>query len=275
MKIAIIGCGYVGQAIARQWYAAGHELTVTTTTPDKIPQLAEVAQRVKLLETKDLDGLREICEGKELILLSIGSQGRTEAGYRLAYLQTAQNLKMALQGNSTVKQVIYTSSYSVVGNHDGAWVDETTPERPGTAFAEILLETEQVLASLAGGDRQVCILRLGGIYGEGREILKIFRSAMGQVRPGTGTEYGNWIHLTDIVNGIEFARMKQLSGLFNLVADEPIQRRVLLERLAEKYNLDPVLWDASLPSARPFNVRVSNQKLKDLGFSLVYPSIQP
>jgi nucleoside-diphosphate-sugar epimerase len=275
MKIAIIGCGYVGRAIAKQWHEAGHELTVTTTTPGKISELADVAQRVKLLETRDLDGLREICEGQELILLSIGSQGRTEEGYRLAYLQTAQNLKTALQGNSTVKQVIYTSSYSVVGNHDGAWVDETTPDRPGTVFAEILLETEQILASLTGGDRQVCILRLGGIYGEGREILKIFRNTMGKIQPGTGEEYSNWIHLEDIVSGIEFARAQQLSGLFNLVADEPIQRCVLLERLAKKYNLDPVIWDASQPSARPFNVRVSNQKLKNLGFSLAYPSTQP
>ena len=139
--------------------------------------------------------------------------------------------------NNTVKQVIYTSSYSIVGNHDGAWVDETTPDKPANIFAEILLEVEQVLLSMATDERHVCILRLGGIYGENREIRKIFRNAMGQTRPGEGLEYGNWVHLDDIVAGIQFARVQNLSGVFNLVADEPMQRKVMLNKLAEKYNL--------------------------------------
>ncbi|AFY40199.1 NADP oxidoreductase coenzyme F420-dependent [[Leptolyngbya] sp. PCC 7376] len=275
MKIAIIGCGYVGRTIAKRWKAVGHELTVTTTSSEKVSQLADLAHRVKVIEGSDQDALRELCEGQEVILLSVGSKGgRTEENYRRSYLQTAQNLRDALRTNSTVKQVIYTSSYSVVGNHDGAWVDESTPDQPANIFAEILREVEQTLMEIQTGDRHVCILRLGGIYGEGREILKIFRRAMGTTKAGKGAEYGNWIHLADIVRGIEFAREKQLSGLFNLVADEPMQRREMLDRLAKKYNLDPVLWDEAKPSDRIFNVRVSNQKLRDQGFLLAYPTIQ-
>ena len=161
-----------------------------------------------------------------------------------------------------------------VGNHNGAWINEETPDRPMNVFSEILKETEETLMKIQRGDRQVCILRLGGIYGEGREILKIFRRSMGTTKAGQGTEYGNWIHLEDIVRGIKFAEEKQLSGLFNLVADEPMQRREMLDRLAKKYNLDPVTWDESKPSDRALNVRVSNKKLRDQGFLLAYPTIQ-
>lgn len=274
MKIAIIGCGYVGQVIAKQWYAAGHELTVTTTTPEKVSQFADFSHHVKILEGNNQDALREICEGQDLILLSVGSKGRTEENYRYAYLQTAQSLKTVLATNSTVKQLIYTSSYSIVGDHQGAWVDETSPDHPPHIFAEILRQTEQVLQAIATEQLKVCILRLGGIYGENREILKIFRNSMGKTLPGTGDEYGNWIHLADIVGGIEFAQSHHLSGLFNLVCDEPMQRRDMLDQLAAKYHLEPVFWDTTLPSNRAFNVRVSNQKLKSLGFTFQYPTIQ-
>ena len=274
MKIAIIGCGYVGKAVAKKWYEQGHELTVTTTTPEKVPQLADFVHHVKVLQGNDLEALKEICQGQDIILLSVGSKGRTEEKYRFSYVQTAENLKKALENNSTVKQVIYTSSYSIVGNHNGEWVDETTPDKPANIFAEILLEVEQILISMQTENRRVCILRLGGIYGENREIRKIFRNAMGQTRPGAGLEYGNWVHLEDIVAGIQFARVQNLSGLFNLVGDEPMQRKVMLDKLAEKYNLEPVIWDESQPSPRVFNVRVSNQKIKSRGFTFKYPVIQ-
>ncbi|AMA08681.1 SDR family oxidoreductase [Picosynechococcus sp. PCC 73109] len=274
MKIAIIGCGYVGQAIAKQWTTAGHQVTVTTTTPEKVSQLQGIAHQVKVLSGDQPEALQELCEGQDVILLAVGSKGRTEANYRQAYLKTAQNLAQALTHNDTVKQVIYTSSYAIVGNHHGAWVDEKTSDKPPHVFAEILLATEQTLKAIATDARQVCILRLGGIYGEGREIKKIFQRAMGQVRPGDGSEYGNWIHLADIVAAIEFAQIHNLSGLFNLVCDEPLPRRELLSRLAEKYALAPVRWDASQPSDRPLNVRVSNQKLKNLGFTFRHPTIE-
>ncbi len=274
MKIAIIGCGYVGKAIAKTWYEAGHKLTVTTTSPETVTQLADFAHHVKVLQGDDLQALTDICQGQDIILLSVGSKGRTEEKYRSSYVQTAQNLKKALQNNDTVKQVIYTSSYSIVGNHDGAWVDENTRDKPANIFAEILLEVEEILLSMETDDRHVCILRLGGIYGKNREIKKIFRNAMGQTRAGAGLEYGNWVHLEDIVAGIQFARVQNLSGLFNLVGDEPMQRKVMLDKLAQKYDLEPIIWDELQPSPRVFNVRVSNQKIKSMGFTFKYPVIE-
>ena len=39
MKILIIGCGYVGKAIAEKWTKDGHFVTATTTTH---PRIAEI-----------------------------------------------------------------------------------------------------------------------------------------------------------------------------------------------------------------------------------------
>ena len=47
MNIAIIGCGYVGTAVARYWsQQLGYAVTVTTTTQERVAELEPVAQRV-------------------------------------------------------------------------------------------------------------------------------------------------------------------------------------------------------------------------------------
>ena len=127
---------------------------------------------------------------------------------------------------------------------------------------------------LSAGDRfDVCVLRLAGIYGEGRELIKIFRNWAGTTRPGKGDDYSNWIHLKDIVNGIEFVRQKQLTGIYNLTSDEVLTTGEFFDRLFAKHNLPPIIWDATRTSVRAYNTRLSNQKLKNEGYQLLHPQI--
>jgi nucleoside-diphosphate-sugar epimerase len=135
-----------------------------------------------------------------------------------------------------------------------------------------MLDTEQVLLSAVTEQRQVCIFRLGGIYGPGRELAKIYGRTAGTTRQGTGQEASNWIHLEDIVGAIDWAQCHELSGLYNLVQDEIPTVRDLLDRVCQAHHLVPVQWDATQPSARPYNVRVSNQKLKAAGYTFRHPT---
>jgi hypothetical protein len=41
--------------------------------------------------------------------------------------------------------------------------------------------------------------------------------------------------------------------------------------MCEKYDLPNVNWDVSLPNNRPYNVRVSNQKLQQAGYQFIHP----
>ncbi|MGB7520402.1 MAG: NAD(P)H-binding protein, partial [Spirulinaceae cyanobacterium] len=119
MKITILGCGYVGKAVANKWNAAGHNLTVTTTTPEKVTELEKVAQKVVVLKGDDLPALTKLIADQETILFSIGAKKRTVAAYQEAYLNTAKNLVTALENSSTVKQLIYTGSYALYGDQKG------------------------------------------------------------------------------------------------------------------------------------------------------------
>lgn len=269
MNIAIIGCGYVGKAIARYWHQElGFVVTATTTTPERVTPLQSVAQQVVVVKGEDPAGLLSVLQDQETVLLSIGAKSANV--YEETYLHTAQTLVSVLKQAPTVRQLIYTGSYSVYGDRNRERVDESSPIAPANANGQILAQTEQVLLSASSDDLNVCILRLGGIYGPGRELLKIFGGVVGTTRPGDGSDVTNWIHLDDIVSAIEFARANRLKGIYNLVDDAHLTSYELLNSLCEQHRLPKVVWDSSSKSTRPYNAWVSNQKIKDAGYQLIH-----
>lgn len=272
-NVTILGCGYVGQAIARYWQAQGFSVTATTTRPERLGQLEAIAQRAKVVRGDAVDQLTALLVDQQVLLVSVGAP-RPDA-YAETYLSTAQTLAQVLPHCPQLTQVIYTGSYAVYGDRQGAWVDETTPVQPSNTNGEILIAAEQALLALATPVRQVCLFRLGGIYGPGRELVSIFRRAAGTTRPGTGEEASNWIHLDDIVGAIAFAQRQRLDGLFNLVQDQPPTIRQIIDWVCQTHGLAPVTWDPSQPSSRSANARVSNQKLKQAGYEFQHPTVLP
>lgn len=267
----ILGCGYVGKAVAQRWHP--HlRLTVTTTTPERLTELEPLAHKAIVLRGDDLEGVRSQLQQHSIVLLCIGAPSAD--AYESTYLQTAKMLVTALADAPSVQQVIYTGSYAVYGDQQGAWVDETTPVVPANRNGEILVETERILLSAATPSRKICVLRLGGIYGPNRELVKIFHRAAGTTRPGDGSDASNWVHLEDIVGAIDFAYQHSLDGIYNLVGTHPLTTGELLERVCKAHNLAPVSWDASQKSSRPYNARVSNHKLSNAGYKFIYPEIQ-
>ncbi len=272
MNVAIIGCGYVGYEVAQYWQQKkSFIVTATTTTPDRVPVLEAVAQRVLVVQGNDPDRLKSVLKNQDAVLLSVGAKDANT--YEETYLHTAQSLISVLKQIPSVQQLIYTGSYSVYGDRNGAWVDEESPIAPANPNGQILSDTEQVLLSDQNENLRVCILRLGGIYGPGRELVKIFGRVAGTTRPGNGEDTTNWIQLDDIVGAIEFARHHRLNGIYNLVDDADLTSRELFDRVFEKHNLPNVIWDSTQKSTRPYNAKVSNQKIKDAGYKLIHPQM--
>ena len=271
MNKLILGCGYVGREVAKLWQQDSSQLTVTTTTAAKVEQLSKISDRVEIVNGSDPEAIAKVIANQEVILLSVGAKGRDT--YRQSYLETASNLVKALQTNTSVKQLIYTGSYAVLGDRQGQWTDETIPTNPVTEGGKILTETESVLLSANNDNLQVCILRLAGIYGQGRELIKIFGRAAGTTRPGSGEDYSNWIHLQDIVNAIEVARKQKLAGIYHVSCDQCLTTGEFFQRLFKAHNLPGITWDKTKKSTRAYNTRLSNQKIKDAGLKLAYPEI--
>lgn len=272
MNIAIIGCGYVGYAMSKHWQTNSNiNLTVTTTNPERVSQLETVANQVIVTTGNDLEGLKSVLKNQDVVLLSVGAKDPER--YEEAYLNTAKNLVSILPQFPNIHQLIYTASHSIYGDRNGVWVDEETPPAPANRNNQILRKTEDILLTAENENLRVCILRLGGIYGPGRELLKIFSKVAGTTRPGNGEEISNWIHLDDIISCIDFARQHRLQGIYNLVDDSHFTKRELIENVLTKNNLPNVIWDITTKSNRPINAWVSNQKIKDAGYQLIHPQI--
>lgn len=275
MNVGILGCGYVGTAVARRWHQdKSYHITATTTTEERVSDIEQVAQKVVVIKGDNETALKSFVQAQELILLSVAPTRQLNGNtYEETYLHTAKNLVKVLQQVTTVKQLIYTGSYSVYGDKDGAWVDEETPLTPANRNGEILAQTEQVLMAASSPDLKVCILRLGGIYGIRRELTKIFSRAFGTTRPGNGENFTNWIHLDDIVGAVDFALLKKLQGIYNLVSDRPLVSLEMLDRLSEKYDLPKVMWNPQEGEVSPYNAQVSNRKIKAAGYKFIHPDV--
>jgi dTDP-4-dehydrorhamnose reductase len=68
---------------------------------------------------------------------------------------------------------------------------------------------------------------------------------------------------------VEFAAVEKLQGIYNLVNKEPQSSRDLLDRLSEQHDLPKVMWNPSEQQVRPYNSRVSNQKLEAAGYKFI------
>ncbi len=189
----------------------------------------------------------------------------------------------ALIGAGRVRDVVYLSTLGVYGNHDGAWVDETSECRAKDGRTRRRYDAEQ--AWLQFGERTgavVTVLRLAGIYGPGRSALDNVRAGTARIIDKPGQVF-NRIHVEDIAQAIEAAFEKRAGGIFNVADDEPTPPG------------DPVVYAASLlgvtpPPVVPFDIarqsmspmavsfyadcrRARNDRLKTvLGVSLRYPT---
>jgi nucleoside-diphosphate-sugar epimerase len=274
-NIAILGCGYVGSALADYWQTQGHFVTGTTTSRSRLAALDQILSQVVLLKGDDVEAVAALLQDQDTLVVSIAPTGDTAASaaaYEATYLTTARNLAKVLPQAPRVKQVIYISSCSIYGDRQGDWVDETTPVAPVEHHSQVLYEAEKILLQ-AAGSQKVCILRLGGIYGPGRELIGMFGGLAGTTLPGKGERLVNWIHRDDIVGAVEFVRNTELEGIYNLVDDSQLTIKAQIQRVCSAYGLPPVRWNPAQFSPQSKSLRISNQKLKAAGYQLTHPQL--
>jgi len=179
--------------------------------------------------------------------------------------------------------LVYLSTIGVYGDHDGGWIDESTPAQPAAERSRERLAAERAWQALAAARKSaVAILRLAGIYGPGQNALVNVREGRARriVKPG---QVFNRIHVADIAQAIDAALSRRADGIFNLADDEPSAPG------------DPIVFAAGLlgvapPPEIPFaqaattmtpmalsfygeSKRVRNDRLKSvLGVTLRYPT---
>ena len=275
MDLTIVGCGYVGLALAERLQARRPQLrlTLTTTSSERLEQLSPLADRVQICDATDPTQLLDALRQSSSAVFCLGPKGDRQVdanGYRHTFVDSFRCLTSLLPQLPELRQIVYTSSCSVYGDAQGGWVDEQTPPEPGPGHGDVLLESEQLLSGI--GNRRVCILRLGALYGPGRDLDRRLRGLAGLERPGNGASYSNWLHVADAAGALEAALEAEWAGLVNVVNDAPIQLRDLVGQSLQRQGLAPVRWlgqDETGSGGR----RIRNTRLKQLGYRLQHPNV--
>jgi nucleoside-diphosphate-sugar epimerase len=269
MNIAIIGCGYIGSAAASLWHRKGHHITATTRKLENLKKLNKIAQKSQILKGTDEREFIPLILNNETILVTTAAD--SPDSYKDTYLGIAEIFRHLALEMDLPRHLIYTSSSSVYGDHNGLWVDETTPLLGHDELAKILIKAEETYLSLQELGWQVSILRLAQIYGPGRELSKKVKELEGHTLPGIGDHYTNMIHQTDCASAIDYALRHHLEGVFNLVDDEHPTRKELYDTISHKFHLPKVIWAPTQAGFPTGNKRVSNHKIKAEGFTFHYP----
>ncbi|MFL5048222.1 MAG: SDR family oxidoreductase, partial [Xanthobacteraceae bacterium] len=189
----------------------------------------------------------------------------------------------ALVGAPRLAAIVYLSTIGVYGDHDGAWIDETTTPAPVTGRSRARLNAEQAWQTLATRmGKPLTILRLAGIYGPGRNALVQVANSSAKriVKPG---QVFNRIHVGDIAQAIEAAFAQRADGIFNVTDDEPTPPGDPVVLAARLLGVAPPPQVPFAEAARTMNPmalsfygeskRVRNDKIKrELGLRLNYPT---
>ena len=274
---AIIGCGYVGSAVAQTWKQQGHHLIGTTASPERLGELETLVDQPQLFEVGTSRNDLSFLEDLDGLLLSFAPSKSSYVDldqYRNTFLGGLATIVEALdqRRRTAPLQVVHLSSCGVYGNRGGALTDEDAPLDRRHPVNDVLARAEELIASVRSDQIQVCVLRLGGIYGPGRDIPAMLRSAAGQVVQRNGANIPCWIHRDDIERGVSFAFDRGLDGTYNLVNDTQLCGQDLTDQLCEKAGLPMARWLSVETSDRVLHARVSNARLKEMGFSFAQPS---
>jgi nucleoside-diphosphate-sugar epimerase len=281
MKIAIVGAAYTGLAAAEYLKGKGHTITVTTTNEARVADLQAVADRVVVMRGSDRDKMRELLAGQDVVLLTMAGGMIERDGkyvmdldlYTDAYTGTAQSLVDSIDAADSLKQIVFTGSWSAYGNAGGAdVVNEDTPATPASPFAQVFIDTENLLFGIETDQRKVCVYRTGTIYGpqvgfvpRGLQVSTL--PMAGLPVPFDGGAPAAIIHRDDVVRALDFAIENHSSGIYNLINDITETKESFFGKIIEAAGKDPIQWIA--PGSGPKSL--SNQKLKDAGFELGDP----
>src|SRR6266498_983438 len=194
-RILIAGCGYVGQATADLFHAAGWDVEGWTASEKSAAALSAKPYPICQVDISNRDQVAERPGTFDAVVHCASSRGGGLESYRQIYLNGMRNLLDRFGETKT----LFTSSTSVYAQRDGSWVTEESETKPARETGRVLLETEKIVLGRGG-----TVARLSGIYGPGRSaLLSKFLAGTAIIDPDN-ERFVNQVHRDDIASAIFF-----------------------------------------------------------------------
>ncbi len=274
MTVMIFGCGYSGKAIAKAFAEKGFSVAGTVRTPEGAAALSSHNIKPYIFDggafsAELLTALKEVTHLVQSIppgkdhdpLLKLVSGRVSELCPKLEWIG-------------------YLSTVGVYGDHGGGWVTEETPGSPILGRSIERVDTEEAWAEEGrAAGVPVAALRLSGIYGPGRNaFVNLDRGTARRIIKKD--QVFNRIRVEDIGSATLFLAERKLAGIYNVTDDEPCPPQDVVTEAARLMVVEPpaeIDFETAdmTPMARSFygaNKRVSNEKIRSLGFKFAFPN---
>lgn len=270
-RVLFIGAGATGGRAARILAAAGRPVVVLRRRADLVePPL--VGLRADLTDPTAIASTTLPAVGA--VVVCVTAAARTEDAYRAVYVDGVAGVLAAYGAqHGPPPRVVFVSTTAVYGGHDGAVVDEATPVAPAGWNGRAMVDAEA--AVVASGTPCPVIARLGGIYGAGtNRLVARVRAGEEPVGPSYPDPFTNRIHVEDAAAALAFlVEHPSPPAVVDVVDDEPARRSEVVRFLASRLGVEvPDAGPASGVGVPRDDKRVSNARLRGLGFTLRYPT---
>ncbi len=252
-SISIIGCGWLGLALAKELRQSYH-IKGSTTRAEKLLHLKELGIEAYIYNASEAQeaSIVGLFDAEQLIITipPLSRQEHMLASYPDRVTQIIEQAR-----ENKVRRIIFTSSTGIYPDTNKV-VTESTPITPTTLKQEKLLAAEEQIKS---AEIPYIILRLAGLYGDGREPGTWFS---GKTNLSGGLTPINMIHQTDVVNVIKYllARHFIKNEIFNICHPDHPTKKEFYTYHAIKKGFEPPLWRETQD---PFKI-VSSDKIQDL-----------
>ena len=272
--LLIFGFGYAAQVIAIKARDLGFEVTGTTRNPNVLGDNSGVACQMIHFSEKSIE--HALSTATHLLISTPPAHGLGDP----VLLNCGSLLK---KYKKNIQWLGYLSSTSVYGDHQGNWVDESSPPINLGEQGKLRLFAENQWVSFAKQlQLPLTIFRLAGIYGPQRNVLDRLKAGKEESIIKDGHFFSR-IHVDDIALVVIAAIKNSKSDItiYNVADDKPTPSDVVDEYatlLLQHTPLRKVAYEGARlsPMLKEFyshNKRVSNMKLKnELHIELAYPT---
>ena len=272
----VVGCGYLGERVARRWVDAGFRVIATTRREARAAELRERGITPAVVDVTVAEpGWAKLFADAGVPVTVFWGVGFDRAAGATPRDVHGDGLRRLLDALATARpagstpRVILSSSTGVWGDEGGGAVDESTPPNPSREAGRVLVEAESLLAAHPAGPGTA--LRFAGLYGPGR-LPRVADLKAGLPIAADPDSWLNLIHVDDAAEVVcTVADAASPRGLYVVADGHPVRRRDWYGTLAKLTGSPEPRWDTAAPRPRGADKRIDPALLfRDLGFRPIH-----
>lgn len=232
------GTGLIGRALCRVLLAEGHQITVLSRQPEKVPALCGAG----VLSIASLDAWQTTWKFDAII--NLAGEPIADRYWSAQQKQQIWNSRVALTERlvQCIAVLAHQPDVFISGSAIGYYAKQGDVELDESAAcgedfpARLCAAWESAALPAETAGIRVCLLRTGLVLSrEGgllQRLILPFRLGLG-ARMGKGNQWMSWVHIDDYVNMlVSLLYDATLHGAFNMTAPHPVRNSAFTLKLA-------------------------------------------